>query len=116
MFSPQTDVGALYSQLKELQKKNADMEERNKMLYSKVYSFPCSKTDLFCIKCIDDFFLFVVHGLQLQTKEAENESLETRLNVLVSYNFKLFFCLSSLSIPSFSLCCNGVDMCSCTGT
>uniref|UniRef100_A0A0D3ECN1 Uncharacterized protein n=1 Tax=Brassica oleracea var. oleracea TaxID=109376 RepID=A0A0D3ECN1_BRAOL len=53
LFSPQTDVGALYSQLKELQKKNADMEERNKMLYSK-----------------------------LQTKEAENESLETRLNVL----------------------------------
>ncbi|KAH0860018.1 hypothetical protein HID58_088279 [Brassica napus] len=49
----ETDVGALYSQLKELQKKNADMEERNKMLYSK-----------------------------LQTKEAENESLETRLNVL----------------------------------
>ncbi|XP_013612932.1 PREDICTED: golgin subfamily A member 6-like protein 2 isoform X2 [Brassica oleracea var. oleracea] len=31
----ETDVGALYSQLKELQKKNADMEERNKMLYSK---------------------------------------------------------------------------------
>nr|VDD32672.1 unnamed protein product [Brassica oleracea] len=53
LFSPQTDVGALYSQLKELQKKNADMEERNKMLYSK-----------------------------LQTKEAENESLETRLNLL----------------------------------
>ncbi|CAG7910468.1 unnamed protein product [Brassica rapa] len=49
----ETDVGALYSQLKELQKKNADMEERNKMLYSK-----------------------------LQTKEAENESLEARLNVL----------------------------------
>lgn len=40
---PQTDVGALYSQLKELQKKNADMEERNKILSSKVLvtSLPC---------------------------------------------------------------------------
>ncbi|EOA14855.1 hypothetical protein CARUB_v10028171mg [Capsella rubella] len=48
-----TDVGALYSQLKELQKKNAEMEERNK-----------------------------IFSLKLQTKEVENESLESRLNVL----------------------------------
>lgn len=41
-------------------------------------------------------FFVVVHGLQLQTKEAENESLETRLNVLVSYNFKLFVCFLRL--------------------
>lgn len=36
-FILQTDVGALYSQLKELQKKNAEMEERNKILSSKVF-------------------------------------------------------------------------------
>ncbi|KAG5379883.1 hypothetical protein IGI04_027725 [Brassica rapa subsp. trilocularis] len=35
LFSPQTAVSALYSQLKELQKKDADMKERDKMLYSK---------------------------------------------------------------------------------
>ena len=59
-LSPQTDVGALYSQLKELQKKNADMEERNKMLYSKVSFFPLqesrSRIFFFCINCIDCFF------------------------------------------------------------
>ncbi|ESQ42454.1 hypothetical protein EUTSA_v10013620mg [Eutrema salsugineum] len=49
----ETDIAALYSQLKDLQRKNAEMEERNKILSSK-----------------------------LQTKEVENESLESRLNVL----------------------------------
>ncbi|KAF3525394.1 hypothetical protein F2Q69_00049278 [Brassica cretica] len=45
LFSPHTAVGALYSQLKELHKKNADMEERDKMLYSKGLPFLCRKTD-----------------------------------------------------------------------
>ncbi|KAL0771428.1 hypothetical protein Bca101_036579 [Brassica carinata] len=44
-FSFTESVGALYSQLKELHKKNADMEERDKMLYSKGLPFLCRKTD-----------------------------------------------------------------------
>ncbi|XP_033140110.1 uncharacterized protein LOC103851768 [Brassica rapa] len=48
-----TDLGALYSQHKEHQKKYADMEDHNKILSSK-----------------------------LQSNEAENESLESQLNVL----------------------------------
>uniref|UniRef100_A0A1J3CJT9 Uncharacterized protein n=1 Tax=Noccaea caerulescens TaxID=107243 RepID=A0A1J3CJT9_NOCCA len=49
----ETDVGALYSQLKQLQRKNAEMEEHNRILSTK-----------------------------LQTTEVENESLEARLNLL----------------------------------
>lgn len=46
-FHIQTDVGALYSQLKELQKKNAEMEEHNNILSSKVLVtfFPCRNSD-----------------------------------------------------------------------
>uniref|UniRef100_A0A1J3HTZ0 Uncharacterized protein n=1 Tax=Noccaea caerulescens TaxID=107243 RepID=A0A1J3HTZ0_NOCCA len=49
----ETDVGALYSQLKQLQRKNAEMEEHNRILSTK-----------------------------LQTTEVENESLGARLNLL----------------------------------
>jgi len=35
-FSLQNDIGSLVAQLKDLQKKNAELEERNKRLNSKV--------------------------------------------------------------------------------
>ncbi|XP_010541413.1 PREDICTED: interaptin [Tarenaya hassleriana] len=49
----ETDVGAVYAQLKELQKKNAQMDESNKIL-----------------------------SLKLQTKEVENDTLQARLSEL----------------------------------
>lgn len=90
---PQTDVGALYSQLKQLQRKNAEMEEHNRILSTKVFffclppflagnRFPCSSFE---------YTFFFVNVLQLQTTEVEKESLEARLNVLVSYS-QAFVC------------------------
>ncbi|KAG2277293.1 hypothetical protein Bca52824_059848 [Brassica carinata] len=44
LFSPQTAVSALYSQLKELQKKDADMKERDKMLVARDTDLPLAAT------------------------------------------------------------------------
>ncbi|KAG2285966.1 hypothetical protein Bca52824_045570 [Brassica carinata] len=44
LFSPQTAVSALYSQLKELQKKDAEKKERDKMLVARDTDLPLAAT------------------------------------------------------------------------
>lgn len=84
----QIDVGSLVSQIQDMQKKNAELEEQRTVISSKV-SF-CLISPHLCRICrrkhheLIVYLNFVIITLfQLQSKEAENGMLQKRLNELV---------------------------------
>ncbi|KAH0919431.1 hypothetical protein HID58_027091 [Brassica napus] len=80
-----TAVSALYSQLKELQKKDADMKERDKMLYSKGDTDSTSKLIGYCM-CVHAFiYLSYLNTVYLYRLVARDTDLPLAATLLKAY-------------------------------